>query len=237
MVRKGFKGTPFDERTLRVFSAGDALEKWVVDLILPVAERRGAKILGIHVPVYNEAMGVSGKMDIFLLQDDGTPQVWEAKTLHSMAFQYGDLPYDAHRVQCVSYQEFYDLEVVLQATLREDKPYVPVTPLSEWPTEVSSGLVFYISKDDLRIENYEANKTSDRVDNLAETILTLNEWLPKDELPPVLPMIPEKRPDGSDFVYQVGPKKGETKMKFNSECARGNKSDIKCPFFFQCWPN
>ena len=73
----------FDDRTLRVFSAGKMFEQWVVDL----AKKSNHVQLEEQVRVENKELNFSGYADL-VVDIDGQKLLYEIKSKNSRAFWY-----------------------------------------------------------------------------------------------------------------------------------------------------
>lgn len=122
----------FDERTLRVFSAGKKFEDWILDLALEgLKGSPDAQISLIReVPAKLEDWGVSGRADA-VVEVSGEKVVYEIKSKHSRAFHWmskkGEGAMRQHEMQ---------LWVYLKAL------------------NIPEGRILYISKDDLCFLEY-----------------------------------------------------------------------------------
>lgn len=137
---------PKDDRLLRVLWLGDKIHD-AVKSIHPF------KVVGHELRIRDETYKVSGKMDTLSYLPDGTLEVQEYKSINSMSFTYNDLPKDNHVRQVGMYLLFPpscpktnpQLLPCDQCGLSGEHGYLAR------PTQ---GRLIYISKDDLRIDEF-----------------------------------------------------------------------------------
>lgn len=130
----GVEEIPHDDRTLRVFYTGRIVHQAIQDL-------HPWEVVGHELRVRNEEYKVSGKIDSLARLPDGTLEVQEFKTMNSRSFSYADLPKKEHLYQIGVY--------LLWPSSYEVEPGVwTFHPVPD------RGRLVYISKDDLRVEEY-----------------------------------------------------------------------------------
>lgn len=164
LERMGYEPlVPLEDRTLRVFQAGNIFEDFVLDTL----EASGAK-LERQVRVENKALGATGYIDAIMTDENGSQEVLEVKSVHSRAFWYmvgnskktGEGPYPAHVMQTLLYMK---------------------------TNGIPRGRIIYCSKDDLCIQEYEITLDHPLMETLTERIRILNGAWATGILPPVDP--------------------------------------------------
>lgn len=159
LERIGVKAeSTFDERTLRVFNAGKIFEDWLIDIIKETGEQYETQ-----TRLEDKKLGVSGKLDLKMIVD-GEPVIYEIKSKNSRAFWYmvkkGEGPMKQHIYQLWTYL------------------YLTNTP---------KGILVYISKDDLCIQEYIVYLENKQIREVTlNQIETLNRAM-KLKLPPPPP--------------------------------------------------
>lgn len=145
----------FDNRTLRVFSAGKIFEDWVVGLV----ENNGVKIekqVRIELPQYD----LTGYAD-FVVENENEKLVYEVKSKHSNAFWYME-----KKGEGANRQHEMQLWCYLKAL------------------NIPDGRIIYLSKDDLAILEYQVKLNDEKLagEVLAELKILNEAW--KQKLPP-----------------------------------------------------
>ena len=116
---------PLDDRTLRVFSMGNKIEDWIVDLI----KAQNTKV-ETQVRIEDKKLGISGYADL-VLEHEGIKEVVEVKSKHSRSFWWmnkkGEGAQRHHQYQLWLYLYVLGIE---------------------------HGEIIYVSKDDLSILQY-----------------------------------------------------------------------------------
>lgn len=116
---------PFDDRTLRVFKCGNIFEQFITDLV----SRTGSQF-DTQVHVEDNALDISGYVDLTVTFDNQATVPYEIKSKHSRAFWYMLKEGRAqrhHEIQLWWYLKLLNL------------------PL---------GMIVYVSKDDLAIKEF-----------------------------------------------------------------------------------
>jgi hypothetical protein len=156
---------PFDDRTLRVFKCGTIFEDFVTKLVAQTID--GESSTQFHVE--NQALDISGYVDLVLNYSNGLTVPYEIKSKHSKAFWYMLKEGRAqrhHEIQLWWYLKLMNL------------------PL---------GMIVYVSKDDLAIKEYPVQLDDLELAEEAQSQLqALNEaWSTKQ--------VPEPLPDPKDW--------------------------------------
>lgn len=154
-----------NERTLRVFHCGNIFEKWLIDLI-SIKKKEEDYEIETQKRVEDKELGVSGRVDLIIRKKDEI--VFEIKSKHSQAFWYmlrNGKPMEQHEQQLWIY--LYLLNI-------------------------PKGILVYISKDDLAIQQYEVYLADGRLkEKVFYQLDLLNKaWKKKD--PSILPLPEEK---------------------------------------------
>lgn len=153
----------FDERTLRVFSAGSKFEEWILGLAKQGIGK--AKIeLTEQVRVEDKELGLSGYADAVVELPGGNKVVYEIKSKHSNSFHWmkkrGEGAMRQHQMQVWAY-----LKVL----------------------RIHEGRILYISKDDLSFLEFPVKLTNmELAKEVLDELAMLNEAWSKKLPPPVL---------------------------------------------------
>lgn len=152
----------FDNRTLRVFSAGNIFEEWVTMLIHKNKDMTVELQARCVLPEYD----ATGYADIVISGKENF--VYEIKSKHSFGFKY-------LQQEGANRQHKMQLWFYLKCL------------------KISKGRIFYVSKDDLRVLDYEVelNDKLIEIEVLNELSLLNNAWQKK--LPPPLPSMKDWR--------------------------------------------
>ena len=148
-----------DERTLRVFQAGNLFEQFVCDIIkekIPEAQ--------FQVEIFDETLRVKGFADIVL-----PDEVIELKSMHSKGFHY---LYKSH--DPIEVQKPHNVLQVFAGAVVLNKPKCRLA---------------FLSKDDLCIQEYGFIMNDERVRIVLDEFTTLNKIWDKGELPPPSPRL------------------------------------------------
>ena len=158
-------GNPKDDRSLRVLWLGEKIH----DAIKSV---HPFEVVGHEVRVRDETYKVSGKMDTLSRLPDGTLEVQEYKSINSRSFTYNDLPRPSHVRQVGVYLLF--------------PPSCPKTKPELLPCDKcglsgehgkmespSRGRLIYISKDDLRIDEFIIRMDDELAKDIKDELLRL----------------------------------------------------------------
>lgn len=164
---------PYDDRTLRVFRAGDIFHEWLQGL----AEQRGV-LVAKEAEVWGE--GVIGHFDA-LIKPNGSDELYlyDFKSKHSYGFKYlnTDGAQKDHKAQVTLYKML--IEKNGYATLEEiDGEEVSV---NYPPAKVTSCRILYISKDDLRVLEFDGQADEEEI---KEEYRILNKAWENQILPP-----------------------------------------------------
>jgi hypothetical protein len=149
---------PIDDRLLRVFSLGNQIEDWVVDLL----EENPDYEIETQNRIEDKDLGVSGRLDV-LLKDKKTGEqiIVELKSKNSRAFWYMDK-------QGQGAQHHHKLQIW---------GYL-------WLMNIEKGNIVYISKDDQAILEYPVFRNDeDLKKQFFEEAAILN-WCWKNKVPP-----------------------------------------------------
>lgn len=167
LERLGVKpDTEFDDRTLRVFSAGKTFENWTVEKVLEGLPE--GMTLTQQIRIENKELGYTGYAD-FVLEQNGDRLLYEIKSKNSRAFWYM-----VDRKEGANRHHLYQTWLYLY-TLGIDK-----------------GVLAYISKDDLTVVEYPLflNDKSLKSEVMAELDILNRAWEAK--LPPPVPEFDKK---------------------------------------------
>lgn len=193
----GVEAMPMDSLSLRRFYLGEAIHT-ALQKANPYA------VVGHELRVRNEEYKVSGRLDSLSYAEDNILEVQEYKSINSRAFSYQDLPKEAHVDQLSVYlmwpatcpakwhnkeEQGTLLEMDLGCELCSGSAHEPAgkLPLPK------RGRLIYISKDDLRVEEFLVTLTKEREDRVKSKFLHLEElyqqYLKDGTLPPPLPLV------------------------------------------------
>ena len=159
---------PRDKRILRV---GHMFHEFVQRAIWAYPDVTAYCELHIAIP----PLKVTGSLDVLVEFDDGRWELIELKTINSKAFAYRDLPKEDHVKQVSTYM----------AALREfgaENDYIE--PLHD---RLQRARIVYISKDDLRIEEFTVIHSEAREVEIAERVAVLESHRAAGTLPDRLP--------------------------------------------------
>ena len=151
----------FDDRTLRVFSAGKMFEEWVVNLVKPHLE--DGMNLAEQVRVEDKALDVTGYAD-FVLEKGDDKLLYEVKSKNSRAFHYMD-----KKGEGANYHHMMQTWLYL------------------YNLNIPKGIILYISKDDLCTLEYPVFLDDEdlKADVMRELDILNRAWASK--LPPPVP--------------------------------------------------
>lgn len=164
--RQGKVGTPLDDRTLRVFAAGNVFH----DLFQKITHEKGLSILSedkMTLLDKNGAVLISGRPDDLLKTDTGKLILYDYKTVHSKKFHYlvgGER--DKH----------YESQVLVYYLMLKDK----------YP-ELADLRILYISKDDLCLKEMPVLITEKAVNDVLKEIAEINRYWERQEEPRAIP--------------------------------------------------
>lgn len=176
------KSNPLSARTKRIFRVGHLLHEFIQDAIrADESVDRFYPEIEIEYP----EMRVKGNADGIIQLKDGTWQVLEFKTINSMAFKYGGLPKPEHITQLSTY--IWAIRAN-GATYRDGNLMGNIAPLDE----LDRGRIAYVSKDDLRVEEFNIFYTEEREIELAKKVQELQLHADNETLPGRLPMYIKK---------------------------------------------
>ena len=186
------KGNPHDDITLRRFFMGNVVHK-------AIQESHPWKVIGSELRVRNEEYKVSGKIDTLSVTPDGILEVQEYKSINSRSFSYSDLPKREHILQLAVY-------LIWQANCNQCVAVVDGAEITNTFCGLCNttrkiplpqrGRLVYISKDDLRIEEFIVTLTPELEEEVKSKFLLLEaqyqQYLKDGTLPPALPLVEKK---------------------------------------------
>lgn len=160
LLRKGAEQTnPPDERTLRVFAAGDTFHKFVQD----IAEEQGSENK-VEQEVFDEKLDLGGRYDL-LVKDKEKTILYDIKSVHSRAFWNMEKEdrevYPHHKMQLGAY----------------------MVMLKDSGEPVDEGRMFYISKDDLVTKEVTIALTEELEKSVRDELALLNKHWKENTLP------------------------------------------------------
>jgi CRISPR/Cas system-associated exonuclease Cas4 (RecB family) len=149
---------PFDNRTLRVFNAGNIFEDWVVNLL----EQQKDVKLEKQTRVEDKELGVSGYVDA-IVEYQGEKRPYEIKSKHSRSFWYmvnkQEGPMRHHEYQLWMYLKLLN---------------------------ISEGSLLYISKDDLTVAEFIVQLKNRKLEKeVMHNLKILNDCWKTKTLPPL----------------------------------------------------
>jgi hypothetical protein len=173
------QSNPPDERARRVFRVGHILHEFVQTAIADDTE-----ILAFYaeVKILDEERRIKGHVDGLAKLANGTWIVLEFKTINSMAFRFNDLPKEDHKGQASVYlMVLRDHGGIGQLA---DGTEIVIPPMGD---ELNRATFVYISKDDLKIEEFTMLWTPAKYRVIAQRLLVLETHAEAGTLPPRLP--------------------------------------------------
>jgi CRISPR/Cas system-associated exonuclease Cas4 (RecB family) len=164
--RKGIEPTEkLDDRTLRVFGAGDIFHDWIQKLI----EQEGF-LVKKEGEFFNAEHNLKGRYDL-LAEKDGYRILYDIKTVHSRMFHWleksGGQAKDHHCCQLTAYKMFSG-------------------------EKIDEARMLYLSKDDLCVSEIPVI-TEKYEQKVIDELNSLNSFWEKGELPPQLPEIEDNK--------------------------------------------
>lgn len=159
---------PRDKRVLRI---GHIFHEFVQEAIAKYPGVTAYCELDIAIPV----LKVTGSLDVLVEFEDGRYELIELKTINSKAFAYHDLPKEDHVKQVSAYM------MALREVGAADQF---ISPLHD---DLQRARIVYISKDDLRIEEFTVIHSESREVEIAERIAVLESHRAAGTLPDRLP--------------------------------------------------
>ena len=155
----------FDERTLRIFSAGKKFEDWVLEL--GTKQLPEGCVVEEQVRIENPNLGVTGYADAVVTLPTGKKLVYEIKSKNSNAFHWmrkrGESAMRQHEMQIWLYLETLEIE---------------------------EGRILYISKDDLCMQEAVVMRSDVKLRSEVEAEATLLMRALVEKLPPPPPTDP-----------------------------------------------
>lgn len=160
LLRKGAEQTnPPDERTQRVFAAGDTFHKFVQDIV----DEKGYA-LHVEQEVFDTELDLGGRYDL-LVSAGENKILYDIKSVHSRAFwnmeKEGKEVYPHHKMQLATY-----------ALL-----------LKRAGTPVDEMRMFYVSKDDLCCKEVTVQFTPELEKTILDEVALLNKHWKENTLP------------------------------------------------------
>lgn len=143
----GIEEVEFDDISLRRFWLGNVIHEAIQGM-------NPYKVVGHELRVRDEEYKVSGRLDTLSVTPDDILEVQEYKSINSRSFSYSDLPKPEHILQLAVYLTFK----------AEGQDRLP-----------DRGRLIYISKDDLRIEEYILVLTPELEEQVKSKLLRLEE--------------------------------------------------------------
>ena len=199
--RQGIKDSGFDDRTLRVFECGHIFHEWLQKLL----NKQGV-LLSCEELLKDTDLNYSGHYDALVKIGDRLI-LYDFKTVNSMAFAYylkSGFP-EYHKMQLASYCYF----------LRRQFP------------NLEEMRMFYISKDDLRVEERPVWYTRELEDKVVKELNTLNKFWALGELPPRIT---------KDYHSLSCPNAWQCAKKVGLARKDGSyRYKPFCPYFEHCW--
>lgn len=200
---------PPDDRAKRVFRVGHLLHEFIQTAIT-----RDQEVVAFYaeVSIYDPDRRIKGHVDGLVKLANGRWIVLEFKTINSNAFKYADLPKEDHKGQASVY-----LSVLRDyggtAELADGTPIV-IPPMGD---ELTRATFAYVSKDDLRIEEFTLLWSEGKAEVIDERLRVLEAHEKAGTLPRRLP----------DQV-KTNKKTGKTTVSRHYLCGY-------CPFRDLCW--
>lgn len=159
LERMGAKpDTEFDNRTLRVFSAGRIFEEWVTNLLENTKNTTTELQVRAVLPEYD----LTGYADAVITEhNEGKKYVYEIKSKHSFGFKYlqTEGANRQHQMQLWAYLKALNIE---------------------------EGRIFYVSKDDLRVLDYLVElKNEELASSVLHELSILNRAWQEKVCPPI----------------------------------------------------
>jgi hypothetical protein len=207
LAHAGLEETPKDDISLRRLWLGEKIHDAI----------KGAhpyEVIGHEVRVRDEEYKVSGKMDTLARTPDGYLEVDEYKSISSRSFTYNDLPKPEHVLQVGVYLLFpascpHEGKEYLKKPKGKIKGQTEWTPPPQCPicgaipvggihNKLSTpdwGRLIYISKDDLRIDEFIIRMDENLEHDIKEKLVRLEElyqrYMKDGTLPDPLPLVPK----------------------------------------------
>lgn len=199
--RQGIKPAPFDDATLRRFEVGDMFHEWLQKIL-----KTQGVLLSCEELLKDTKLNFSGHYDALIKIGDHLI-LYDFKTVNSGAFSYfnrdGFPEYD--KMQLMSYAYF----------LRQRFP------------NLEECRMFYISKDDARVEEFSVWYSQKWEDKILKELNTLNKYWALGELPP---RVTEDYhsiscPNAWQCAKKVGKARNDGTYRYKPWC----------PFLDHCW--
>jgi hypothetical protein len=165
-----------------------------------------------EVKILDENRRIKGSVDELLGFSNGTWVVLEFKSINSMAFRFNDLPKEDHRGQASVYMQSLRENGGIGTLADGTEVFIP--PLGDKLTRATFA---YVSKDDLKIEEYTLHWSDAKAEVIEERLEILETHLEAGTTPRRLP--PETK---------VNNKTGKSTTSRAYLCRY-------CPFQDYCW--
>lgn len=203
------KSNPPDERARRVFRVGHILHEFVQTAI-----SRDPDVVAFYaeVKILDEERRIKGSADGLIRYGNGTWEVLEFKTINSNAFRYNDLPKEDHKGQGSVYIDL--LRTYGGIATLADGTEVELPPMGD---DLRRVRFVYISKDDLKIEEFTMLWTDGKAQVIDERLEILEVHEAAGTLPRRLPP-----------TVKTNKKTGKTTTSRNYLCGY-------CSFQDRCW--
>lgn len=205
---------PPDERARRVFRVGHVLHEFAQTAV----ERSPDVEKAYHeIHIDDPELDITGDSDDLVLFKDGTWELQEYKSKNSnsmdFALKKGELPERAHVVQA----GVYLLVLRRRGGVAKDRDTGLTTIIPPLGDALTRARITYLSKDDMRVEEFEV-PWDDRAEALIREHLEYLEVYRQVEwsLPPRLPLNGKKK-------------------HWMCEWKRKDGTGGRCPFFTRCW--
>jgi CRISPR/Cas system-associated exonuclease Cas4 (RecB family) len=203
------KSNPPDERARRIFRVGHVLHELIQDAIALDDE---VVAFYAEVKVFDPERGIKGAADGLVRLANGRWIVLEFKSINSMAFRFNDLPKEDHRGQASVYMDVLRTHGGT-AELSDGTPVI-LPPFGE---ELTRATFAYVSKDDLKVEEFTMLWTDAKAEVIDERIHVLSTHLDAGTLPRRLPP-----------TVKTNKTTKKTTSSRNYACGY-------CPFQTKCW--
>ncbi len=179
------KSDPPDARAKRVFRVGNILHEFAQ---AAMSKHPGTVIVANEVKVFDPERRLKGSADSVVLLADGSWLVVEIKSINSWGFKKGGLPKADHRLQAACYLSILR-RYGASATVNGVDFTIP-------PLGSDSKVRFcYISKDDLKIEEFDVELTPELEAEIENQLFVIETAILEHELPPRLPYVVSTRKD------------------------------------------
>lgn len=186
------ESNPRDKRSQRILRVGHIFHEFVQQAIhnIPSVQTFHSEVGFVH-----EGLLLRGSADGLIQYDSGAWEVLEFKTINSNAFRYGNLPKPPHVIQVTAY-----LKALREVGGTTDEG-TRIPPVQD---ALSQARIGYISKDDLRIEEYPVFWSRANEDELVRRLAVVRSHESAGTLPDRLPLVLDKKTGKPKRDYLCG---------------------------------